>query len=337
MPGSVRVSCVVLVVGCGAVRPGTPLPRRGDEIVVCGKLVHTGAPVVLWMDSGGYDAYRVMRRFEPGLMLPSSADARTATPNRYDDRPLDALSPEEQARVRERGWDLPELQRTVDQFVLHYDVCGTSRECFRILHDVRGLSVHFLLDLDGTIYQTLDLKERARHATIANDRSVGVEIAQIGAYPNMDVLSKWYRRDETGRVRVVLPERLGDGHQRTAGFVARPARDDVVRGEIQGEPLLQYDFTPEQYESLVRLTATLCRVFPKMTPDVPRDATGTVLQRALSPAEFAASCGILGHFHVTSAKTDPGPAFDWERFITKIRQALAPPPAGRIARGGPAQ
>ncbi|MEM9559092.1 MAG: N-acetylmuramoyl-L-alanine amidase, partial [Planctomycetota bacterium] len=37
--------------------------------------------------------------------------------------------------------------------------------------------------VDGTIYQTLDVTERAWHATKANSRSVGIEIAQIGAYP----------------------------------------------------------------------------------------------------------------------------------------------------------
>ena len=40
-----------------------------------------------------------------------------------------------------------------------------------------------MLDLDGTIYQTLDLKEGAWHATVANGRSIGIEIANIGAYP----------------------------------------------------------------------------------------------------------------------------------------------------------
>src|SRR5581483_12327960 len=45
--------------------PGTPEPRKGDEIVVAGKFFHTGTRVVLWMDPGGYDAYRVERRFSP--------------------------------------------------------------------------------------------------------------------------------------------------------------------------------------------------------------------------------------------------------------------------------
>src|SRR5262245_13907606 len=45
--------------------PGTSAPRRGDEIVVAGQFIHTGTRVVLWMDPGGYDAYRVERRFSP--------------------------------------------------------------------------------------------------------------------------------------------------------------------------------------------------------------------------------------------------------------------------------
>ena len=36
--------------------------RKGDEIVICGQYFHTGAPVVLWTDPGGYDAYRTERR-----------------------------------------------------------------------------------------------------------------------------------------------------------------------------------------------------------------------------------------------------------------------------------
>ena len=34
-----------------------------------------------------------------------------------------------------------------------------------------------MLDVDGTIYQTLDVKERAWHATTSNTRAVGIEIA----------------------------------------------------------------------------------------------------------------------------------------------------------------
>ena len=92
------------------------------------------------------------------------------------------------------------LQKVVDQFVIHFDARGTSRRCFEVLHDIRGLSVHFMLDLDGTIYQTLDVKEQAWHATIANGRSIGIEIANIGAYPPAESgpLEQWYRRRGRG-------------------------------------------------------------------------------------------------------------------------------------------
>src|SRR2546421_7414553 len=46
-------------------KPGQFLGRRGHEIIVCGQLVHTGAPVVTWMDPGGFDAYRTERHFAP--------------------------------------------------------------------------------------------------------------------------------------------------------------------------------------------------------------------------------------------------------------------------------
>ncbi len=135
-------------------RPGTLEARRGDEIVVAGQFFHTGTPVVLWMDPGGYDAYRVERRFSPldkaGWEASHAEVKGLDSPNRYNLR-RSGLTDEEIERVRGGGWDLPTLQRVVDQFVLHYDVCGTSRQCFNILHDHRDLSVHFMLDLDGTI------------------------------------------------------------------------------------------------------------------------------------------------------------------------------------------
>jgi hypothetical protein len=115
------------------------------------------------MDPGGYDAYRVERRrsIDESDWEGSRAAVKTlTTPNRYGLR-RSVLSAEEAERVRAGGWTLPLLQKKVDQFVIHFDASGTSRQCFKILHDVRDLSIHFMLDLDGTIYQTLDLRKAA--------------------------------------------------------------------------------------------------------------------------------------------------------------------------------
>lgn len=312
-----------LTAGCLAPRPAERLPRRGDEIVACGQLFHTGAPVVLWMDPGGYDAYRVERRFGPRdeAAWEQSQSADLKSPNRYNLR-SSGLTDDQIERVRGGGWDLPLLQNTVDQFVLHYDACGTSRQCFKVLHDLRGLSVHFMVDLDGTIYQTLDLKERAWHATTSNDRSVGIEIANVGAYSagQDGPLDEWYQRDPDGRTRITIPERIGDGVIRTVGFVARPIRNDAVVGEVQDRAMRQYDLTPEQYESLIKLTAALCVVFPNIKPDYPRDASGALVTCKLPDDELKTYQGILGHYHIQTNKIDPGPAFQWDRLIDGVRR-----------------
>lgn len=301
--------------GCLSLPSGKEAARHGDEIMVCGRLFHTGTPVVLWTDPGGYDAYRVEKRF--GAL--TNAELRVTATNRGPDSPnryglrRDGLSREELEQVRGGGWDLPLLQRVVDQFVLHYDACGTSRRCFQVLHDDRGLSVHFLLDVDGTIYQTLDLKERAWHATTSNSRSVGIEIAQVGAFSPSDRarLEPWYET-HADRTTLRFPAFVGETGIRTPGFVGRPARAGVIEGRIQGRDLVQYDFTAEQYEALARLTATLCRLFPKLVCDYPRDARGELVLEKLPDDRLQQYSGLLGHYHIQTNKTDPGPAFDWE-------------------------
>ncbi len=307
---------------------GERLPRVGDEIVVCGQLFHTTTPVVLWMDPGGYDAYRVERRFAPYDQASWERSQELVevleTPNRYNLRES-TLTPTEIERVRGGGWDLALLQEKVDQFVIHYDVCGTSQTCFKVLQDMRGLSVHFMLDIDGTIYQTLDLKERAWHATKSNSRSIGIEIANIGAYPpdDMRALNQWYAKEADGNVRITLPERFGDGGVRTPNFVGRPLRNVPVKGIVQGVELVQYDLTEPQYEALARLTATLCRVLPRIRCDVPRDEQGQPIPRQLTDEQWENYSGLLGHYHVQKNKTDPGPAFQWEKVLEDARRLMA--------------
>jgi N-acetyl-anhydromuramyl-L-alanine amidase AmpD len=292
-----------------------PKPARlsiADRIVVCGERFSIGAPVVLWTDAGGYDATRSQAFF--------SATSPDDAPSGLRYRPGRSLDEGER-----RAQGLEELRRRVDQFVIHYDVCGVSRRCFEVLHDRRGLSVHFLLDIDGTLYQTLDLRETAWHARQANARSIGIEIANIGAYPPGadSPLERWYLRDGRG-LRIRLPPELGGGGVRTPDFVGYSRRSARVRGQIQGQELEMVDLTPEQYDSLERLAAGLCKIFPKIVPDAPRGPDGRVLDRVLTAAEFDAHEGFLGHYHVSRDKVDPGPAFDWERFLARVRARLGP-------------
>ena len=327
-----------------------PVPKPvGDEIVICGKRVHTGAPVVLWKEAPHYDAYATRPRFKAELAggedpkdiglryEPGRVEKRTHPNPAFVPKPPgdveDTRTSEQKSativdpsvvRVDPDCEDPKTLADVVDQFVLHFDVCGISRTCFRVLQDERHLSVHFMLDIDGTIYQTLDLRETAWHATKSNWRSVGVEIANMGAYPPnaASVLDDWYAHDAGGPY-IQIPKRVADSGVRTPGFVGRPARSELVRGRIQGDELVQYDFTPEQYASLVKLAAVLCRELPRIRPDAPRDESGHVRDAALSDEKWRQFQGILGHFYVQTNKNDPGPAFDWDRFLAAVRARMA--------------
>jgi N-acetylmuramoyl-L-alanine amidase len=112
---------------------------------------------------------------------------------------------------------------------------------------------------------------------------------------------------------------LGGGRPTT---VPRPIREQPITGTIQGQQLHQYDFTPEQYEALARLSATLCTIFPKIRCDYPRDAAGVLIPQKLGDAELAVYQGILGHYHVQTNKVDPGPAFQWDRLIERTRKLM---------------
>lgn len=200
-----------------------------------------------------------------------------------------------------RATDFGARKGAVRQIVLHYDAAGTSAQCFKVL-ERRGLSVHFMVDLDGTVYQTCDTSVRAYHAGTFNDGSVGIEIANVGAYAS---------RAELGRLWPVPP-----GVARPAR-VPPPARPGPLRGRIHGRDLWQQDYTEEQYEALGALVAALCRGL-----QVPAEAP-TEKGVIRSPEAWR---GIVGHYHLTTQKTDPGPAFDWDRFLGRVRRNLGPVP-----------
>lgn len=296
-------------------------PPIGEAIIVAGERVHVGAPVVLWTDVAGYDATSTTLRFGPageGVETPADGERRYK-PGRTDR--------EGRVRVPAGSQDLLALQGTVDMFVVHYDVCGVSKQCFKVLHDRRGLSVHFMIDIDGTIYQTMDLVDTAWHASQVNWRSVGVELANIGSYSLNDAdglrtLESWYPKDDEGPY-IDIPARIGDPWVRTPGFVGRPARKERVVGPMQGGLRAQYDFTPQQYDALVRLTAALCKTLPRIQPETPRDAAGRVLTVRMTEEDEAKFHGIVGHHHVSAQKQDPGPAFDWGVFLARLNARLS--------------
>ncbi|MEI9866258.1 MAG: N-acetylmuramoyl-L-alanine amidase [Limisphaerales bacterium] len=95
-----------------------------------------------------------------------------------------------------------------------------------------------------------------------------------------------------------------------------------MRGEIQGDDLVQYDFTPQQYEALTKLTAALCKIFPKLKCRYPVDAEGKLITHKLPDDELSQYGGVLGHYHIQKNKNDPGPAFDWDRVVGGAQKIL---------------
>ncbi len=274
--------------------------------------------MVLWTDVEGYDGYRVERRFsalsKSDWNSSKKAVPALSSPNRYSMRSAGVPKPQ-QEQVRGGSWTLPQLQEVVDQLVLHYDVGGTSRVCFERLHDHRGLSIHFMIDVDGTIYQTLDLKEKAWHATVANSCSIGVEIAQIGAYPSptAKLLEQWYNTSESGETVLTIPESAHPESIRNDAYSGRPIRPELVTGEINGSNLWQRDFTAEQYKALAHLAVTVSVVFPKLKLAVPRDETGQLVNAKLPDADLKRFGGLIGHYHIQSNKVDSTGTAYWRR------------------------
>ena len=279
--------------------------RTEDLIIVAGQPFHTGTRVVTWRDPDGFNAYDFVPTPQAGKE--NHGERRLST---------DESVPSPQL------WDLAALQGFVDKFVLHYDSEAFSYRTFPILQK-RGLSAHFLLDVDGTLYQTLDLREHAYHATVVNSRAIGIEIANPGAYPlaKAKVLAARYETGATGEIQQRFAE---NDRVLTEGFVARPDRAGVVVGNINGSVVRQYDFTPEQYAALIKLTAALHRIFPRIALDYPRDPGGRLITKKLSDETREKFQGVLGHFHIQANKIDPGPAFQWERVIKGARKIDAP-------------
>jgi len=98
------------------------------------------------------------------------------------------------------------------------------------------------------------------------------------------------RRD--GKLIQFVPFHLRAWHAGVSAFQERERCNDFSIGiELEGEDERPYE--PAQYQALADLSRRLMRTFPGITP-----------QR------------IVGHSDIAPGrKTDPGPAFDWGRFL----------------------
>lgn len=160
--------------------------------------------------------------------------------------------------------------RGIVQFVNHWDATLSSEACARIINK-RGLSMHFLIDNDGTIYQMLDIQHPAWQAgnRLWNTHGVGVEISNA-FYTKYQ---EWYVKK---------------------GFGERP----IVTSEINGKKVGPHlDFYPVQLKALAALWAAI------------HDATGINLN-VCETKGVDEDCrmmrfnGFINHYNLTSNKID---------------------------------
>ncbi len=168
-------------------------------------------------------------------------------------------------------------KRNIRYFVNHWDVCLSSKSCASVLNK-RGISVHFLIDNDGTIYQTLDIQHAAWHAGSerANRASVGVEITNA-YYPKYQ---DWYIKN---------------------GFGERPLVENAWVHHTKLEPFL--GFYPKQIEALKALWKAIHKAtgIPYETPLNQFGNTSTQYEQKVPYGKFS---GFVSHYHVSKKKID---------------------------------
>jgi len=168
-------------------------------------------------------------------------------------------------------------QRPIRLFVNHWDACLSSNSCQSIL-DKRGISVHFLIDNDGTIYQTLDMQHGAWHAGSerVNRASVGVEISNA-FYPKYQ---DWYVRN---------------------GFGERPIVENV---RVHGEPLEPFlGFYPVQIQALKALWKAINKA-SDIPFETPTNQFNTTDKGYVQDAKYGKFSGFVSHYHVSKNKID---------------------------------
>ena len=176
-----------------------------------------------------------------------------------------------------KGFKKMTQKRDPKFFVCHWDVCLSSETCFRVLKK-RGISVHFAIDNDGTIYQFMDMNDVAYHAGSRkwNDASVGVEITNA-FYPKYQ---DWYKKK---------------------GFGERPVIKDAM---VHGKKLETHlGFYPIQLQALQALMKAVHKA-TGMPLKAPLDRKGNTSTKVSKPVADGRFEGFVSHYHLTNRKID---------------------------------
>ena len=176
------------------------------------------------------------------------------------------------------GNNKPRNGREIDLFVVHWTGgYGDAGQLFRVLNK-RRLGVEYFIDYAGRVVQYCDpIVVNTADAGYVNPRSVGVEV-QCRGYPPKP----------GGRV-----------------INGQEAYSDRIRGRR----IKMLDFTDAQKEALDDLiSAHQCADHRLLTipRSIPRDDRGRILKETMTRREVRNYSGVIGHYHISENKTDPG-------------------------------
>jgi len=169
--------------------------------------------------------------------------------------------------------------RKPNNFTNHWDVCLSAETCAKVLNK-RGISVHFCIDNDGTIYQMLDTQHGAWHAGhwYGNKQGIGVEISN--AYYTK--YQGWYEKN-LGESRPVVPK-----------------GEAIVHGRGLDEHL---DFYPVQIEALKKLWKAL-HLGLGIPLEYPKNRDGSLCTTVHSDVTGGRFEGFHNHYNITKNKID---------------------------------
>jgi len=172
--------------------------------------------------------------------------------------------------------DLTEVQKGIDAIVFRDSGTSTIVDFF-YESAVNGASTHFIIDSDGSIFQSLDLAYRSHFCRVENVERRSIAITMINP---MEISTQ-----------------------------PREARSKSAPTQRHGAKVSHWGYTPSQRRSLNQLVAGLVGLLPQLRLAIPEDDMGRTLTSALLDAGEAK--GLLGHFHLDSEATDPSVAFPW--------------------------
>ena len=170
--------------------------------------------------------------------------------------------------------------RKPTMFVNHWDVCLSAESCATVLNR-RGISVHFLIDNDGTIFQMLDTQHKAWHAGHprhegGNSKGIGVEISNAYSLKYQE----WYVK---------------------RGFGERPIQSQAyVHGKTL-DPFL--DFYPVQLEALKALWKAI-HIGIDIPLEYPKNAEGYIETSVHKDCERGKFQGFCNHYNIIKTKID---------------------------------